>query len=119
MYKRQIESTGDPIGQCILYLQRNYAQQISLEDMARRYFLTPNYFSALFKKRTNQRFVEYLTQLRLERAAEQLRTTDDYVYTITARCGYLDERYFIRQFQKYYHMSPVAYRRLYRRETPD
>lgn len=117
--ERTIESTGDPIGQCILYLQRNYAQQISLEDMARRYFLTPNYFSALFKKRTNQRFVEYLTQLRLERAAEQLRTTDDYVYTITARCGYLDERYFIRQFQKYYHMSPVAYRRLYRRETPD
>lgn len=114
--ERTIERAGDPVNQCILYLQRHYAQQISLEDMARRYYLTPNYFSALFKKRTNRRFVEYLTQLRLEKAAEQLRSTDDYVYTITARCGYLDERYFIRQFQKHYHMSPMAYRRMYRRE---
>lgn len=109
-----LERSGDPISRCILYLQRNYAEQISVEDMARRFYLTPNYFSALFKKRTNQRFVEYLTNLRLEKAAEQLRTTDDYVYAITQRCGYLDERYFIRQFQKHYHMSPVAYRRLHR-----
>ena len=46
--------------------------QISLEEMAQRYALTPNYFAALFKKRTGRRFVEYLTAVRLERAAELL-----------------------------------------------
>ena len=111
-----IQIGNDPINRCLLDLQRRYMDQISLEEMARQYSLTPNYFSTLFKNRTGQRFVEYLTDLRLERAAEQLRETDDFVYEITARCGYMDERYFIRQFQKHYRMSPLTYRRMYRKE---
>ena len=113
--EQAIQSESDPIDQCILHIQNRYMDQISLEEMAQRYALTPNYFSSLFKKRTGRRFVEYLTAVRLERAAELLRETDDFVYQITERCGYMDERYFIRQFRKQYHMSPLAYRRIHRK----
>lgn len=106
------QQTSDPIRHCVSYIQSHYSAQLSLGAMAEMYFLSPNYFSALFKKKMGQGFVEYLTDVRLTKAAEKLRFSDDLIYKIAEDCGYLDARYFIRQFQKKYGMSPAQYRRL-------
>lgn len=113
----QIETTAEqadfPIERCLSYIHEHYSEEITTEDMARMLYLTPNYFSTLFRKKTGRRFIEYLTDLRLERAEYSLRETDDFIYEIARRCGYYDERYFSRIFRSKYGSSPTRYRRLY------
>ncbi len=89
------QQTSDPIRHCVSYIQSHYSAQLSLGAMAEMYFLSPNYFSALFKKKMGQGFVEYLTDVRLTKAAEKLRFSDDLIYKIAEDCGYLDARYFL------------------------
>ena len=55
-------------------------------------------------------FVAYLTSVRLERAVELLRTTEDKTYIIAAQVGYTEPNYFSYVFKKQYGISPSRYR---------
>ncbi|MCY1251201.1 HTH-type transcriptional activator Btr [compost metagenome] len=67
-------------------------------------------FSRLFKKQTGVSFVEYLTQLRMEKAKELLLRPDEKVYEIALAVGYQDSRYFSQIFRKYTGDTPSEYR---------
>ena len=56
---------------------------------------------------------EYVTQLRMEKAQNLLRMTDDTIVLIADKVGYDNEYYFSRKFKAYYGMSPRAYRKIH------
>ena len=60
------------------------------------------------------RFMEYVLQVRLEKASEMLANTDMLVYEIAAACGYEDVGYFVRVYQNNYGISPTNFRRCFR-----
>lgn len=99
------------VEKAVCYVEENYYQELGMEDVARQVFLSPCYFSRLFKQVKGWSFSEYLTQVRMEEARKLLLHTDDLVSEIASRVGYRDARYFSQVFKKIEGCTPVSYRR--------
>jgi two-component system response regulator YesN len=92
------------------YINENYMRDISLDDVSRTVNISPYYFSKIFKEETGEGFVEYLTNLRIEKAKELLSTTEYSMREICKMCGYSDPNYFSRSFKKNAGVTPSDYK---------
>jgi len=99
------------VEKAVRYVEENYPQELSLEDVARQVFLSPCYFSRLFKQVKGWSFSEYLTHVRMEEARRLLLHSDYLISEIAARVGYRDARYFSQVFKKIEGSTPVNFRR--------
>ena len=84
--------------------------QMSLNSVAAQVNLSPNHFSAVFKQEFGQTFKEYLTEVRLKRAKELLRTTTLMAFEIADQVGYNDPHYFSQVFRKQTGLTPMEFR---------
>lgn len=109
----KMQADTRPIRQAKLYIQENYMQPLSLEDVSNLVGFNTSYFSTLFKKETGKNFVEYLTEVRMEMAKELLRDTRKSVLEICANVGYSDLKHFTRRFIKHTGIKPTEYRKIY------
>lgn len=91
-------------------LERDYAGNLKLNELAGAYYYTPSYLSKLFVKYTGMHFSEYLTELRLKKALPLLLQTNLEIGIISDRSGFPNPRAFTQAFQKKYHMRPSRYR---------
>ena len=95
----------------IKYVQENYQQQISLQDLAeRQLFMNASYLSRLFKATTGETFSKYLLTIRLKEAAELLKNSGLRISEIGEYVGFSDSSYFISCFRKQFHMTPKEFR---------
>lgn len=93
------------------YMRENYADpSISLNRVAMVANVSPTHFSAIFSHQMEKTFVEYLTELRMERARELLCCTDMRSREIAPAVGYNDPHYFSFLFKKMNGSSPRDYR---------
>jgi len=99
------------VEKAVRYVEENYHQELSLEDVAKQVFLSPCYFSRLFKQVKGWSFSEYLTQVRMEEARRLLKNTDFQISEVAGRVGYRDARYFSQVFKKNEGRTPVSFRR--------
>lgn len=106
------EENGDVIGQIQNYLEENYADcGLSLNAVAKAYYLNPSYLSRTFKKKTGETLVEYLNRVRLEHACELIKTGDWKVYQLAEQVGIPNADYFSRCFKKYTGMTVNEYKK--------
>lgn len=91
------------------YLHNNLAGA-TLESAAKHVFLNPYYLSKYFKTKTGENFSDFLTKLRMDKAAELLRLTSNKTYEISEAVGYSNAKNFTRMFRSYYGMTPREYR---------
>lgn len=84
-------------------------EKITLEDMAGRLNLNASYFSRLFKRETNQNFIEYVNMLKLQKAKELLNQSEKTVEEISEYLGYANKSYFIKLFKREMGMRPSEY----------
>lgn len=101
------------IEQAMLYLQQNYMNDISLDNCAEHTGTNPFFLSKSFKQVTGKNFIDYLTEIRMEKARELLRDTDLLINDVAERVGY-QHSYFNRIFKKLEGMTPTRYRELSR-----
>ncbi|MBE3580805.1 MAG: response regulator [Thermoanaerobacteraceae bacterium] len=99
------------IEKAVAYIKQSYHRDLSLEEVARHVFLSPCYFSRLFKQVRSENFNDYLTRMRMEEAKKLLLTTDYSVNEIASRVGYRDARYFGQVFKKQEGCTPTAFRK--------
>jgi two-component system response regulator YesN len=92
------------------FINANYTKVVSLQDVAEHVSISKNYMSELFKKVTGQNFIDYLIQLRLNRAKELLKTSTLKIYEVAEISGFNDVKYFSKLFKKIENMSPAEYR---------
>ena len=93
------------------YIKEHYSEpDLSVETLCRHLHMSPAYFSTVFKKETGQTYINYLTEVRLERAVQLLNETDDKTYMIAQKVGYQEQNYFSYVFKKRYGVSPTKYR---------
>ena len=108
--KQSVYNTGELIDQIQLYIQRNYQKNITQEFIASLFYLNRSYLSQLFKKQTGQKFVDYLNDIRMNKAKELLIHSDRKMYQIAKNVGYDNKKYFFRIFKKKIGLSPEQYR---------
>ncbi|OUS76695.1 DNA-binding response regulator [Paenibacillus sp. MY03] len=100
----------DPMEEAKTYIDSRLSQDITLEEVACMVGLTPNYFSALFKKLTNETFVQYRIQKRMEKAKEMLAIPHYRISDIASEVGYEDYPHFTKTFKKIAGITPSEYR---------
>ena len=93
------------------YLEENYADDITLENMASVCNYTKGYYSKLFKQLTGITFTQYLRSYRLEIAADRIRNEKTKISEIAVSCGFSNLSYFSRSFFEKFHITPSDYRK--------
>ncbi|WP_054707115.1 response regulator [Bacillus sp. JCM 19041] len=94
------------------YINKHYQQDLRAAEVAELHFITPNYFSMLFKQETGRSFSEYLNGLRIQKSSELLLNTSNKVFEIAEYVGYKEYKYFVQVFKKQVGLTPTHYRRL-------
>ena len=108
--EKRAEKSTKTIALAKEYILKNFANDISLDDVSREVNISPYYFSKLFKDETGEGFVEYLTNLRIEKAKELLSGTSYSMKEICQMCGYTDPNYFSRIFKKNVGVTPTEFK---------
>lgn len=104
------EANKKVIKEILNLVEDNYMNDISLEWMADKVFLSPSYLSNYFKKETGKSFVKYITSYRLERARDLLQNTNMKIVDISEKVGYCNTSYFCLNFKNHFGISPTQYR---------
>lgn len=97
----------------IRYIRDNYNQDIAINDLAEKFSMSPNYFSAVFKRETGQTTVNFIKDLRLKKACEYLAHSEKSVVEISKEVGYEDSQYFFKVFKKAIGQTPLQYRKVH------
>lgn len=109
--RRQTDTAGHTVETAKEYIRQHYAESdLSVEKLCAYLHLSSTYFSTLFKRETGTSFTAYVTKVRMEAAAEAIRSTEDKTYLIAQRCGYDDPNYFSYVFKRHFGATPTKYR---------
>lgn len=93
------------------YISQHYQEPLSLASLAEHFHFNAVYLSRYIKNHSGYTFTEILTQIRMYRAAQLLKTTTLKNGEICERIGMGDERYWGQVFKKLYGVTPNEYRR--------
>lgn len=88
------------INKAIDFINHNYYMDLNIKELARKFAFNSNYFTTVFKQLTGQTFTKYLTDIRIKKACELLRSTELGMSEIAESIGYTDVQYFYRVFKK-------------------
>lgn len=110
-----VDNVKGTVNKAIDYIISNYTKDVTLDDVASAVNLNPSYFSVYFKQSTGEKFIDYLINLRMERAKELLLNTDYKVSAICDMVGYNQRPYFHRIFKHNTGLTPSEFRNKYRK----
>ncbi|MCE5172977.1 AraC family transcriptional regulator [Paenibacillus profundus] len=101
---------ADVVAQAIQYVHRHYADLITMEKLAAMLDSSPRHLSRLFKQHTGSSPVDYVIQIRMDKARELLLSTGANLQEIAESVGYSDSYYFAKMFKKHVGVAPIRYR---------
>lgn len=93
------------------YINAHFHENISLLDVAENINISKNYLCDIFKKELGVTFINYVTNLRIEKAKEYLTGTDMKMYEVSNAVGYNDYAYFSQIFKKHTGKTLSSYRK--------
>ncbi len=105
---------GVLLGAALKYMQERLHEDLSRDEVAEVASLSPSHFSRMVKQTYGQSFTELLTKMRVDKAREMLVLTEKSLVQICVDCGFSDQSYFTKVFQKVTGRTPGEYRRLHR-----
>ena len=100
----------DVVEKVKLYIEKNYQRNITQELLASLFYVNRSYLSMLFQQREQNKFIDYLNDVRIGKAKELLADTDFKMYKIAKMVGYSNPKYFFRIFKKKAGCTPEEYR---------
>lgn len=95
------------------YMKENYADDLSLEEVARIFGYSPNYLSRMFQKYAGITYKSYLQNVRLGYALKDLEKGKYSITETALRCGFSGSKALARAFQKKYGMLPSEYKEMH------
>ncbi len=109
-----VRETSQPSSDVLLqikqYIKEHFMENITLQQLSDVFYLHPNYLSRLFKEKGGQRFIDYLTTVRVENAKELLANSSLKINDIGPMVGYETPKYFGKIFKETTGMTPREYR---------
>lgn len=104
----QYVSFSDQIKRLVI---QSVGENLSLEEVARRINISPNYICRIFKEEVGETYRSYCIRIKMDYAASLLRNSNLRVNEIGTAVGYSDPAYFNKLFKKQYQCTPVEYRK--------
>ena len=99
------------VRQITKFIEENYAQKITLDDLAAFTHYNRTYLSSFFKNSVGMNFYEYLTRIRFQMAVKDLTVTTKSLTDIAIDNGFSDLRSFNKRFKETFGLSPADYRK--------
>lgn len=109
----QEQRVSRPVRLAKEYIMQNYDRQVTLDEVAEKVFINPNYLSSLFKQKTGIGFSEYVSSVKVEKAKELLQSSFMNINEIAYAVGYTDVKRFSKMFIKNVGIRPSEYRKFY------
>lgn len=94
----------------IEYIHEHYNEQVTLNEVADSIYVSTFYISRMFKKELGKNFVDYLNDVRIEKAKELLKDVKYKTYEVADMVGISDPHYFSKLFKKHSGITPSEYR---------
>jgi len=94
------------------YVLDNVDSDVSIEGISKVLYMNRKYISEVFRQKTGELLIEYITRVKMARAARLLRESGRKTYEIALQLGYKDTEYFSRLFKKHMGITPSEYRNI-------
>lgn len=110
--KQKNEKTDIYFAQITEYIQKNFKNDITVEDVCRHVELSSTYVNKILRYYKSKSLVQYLNEQRIDKACEMLITTDMKIMEIGEAVGFASTKYFIKTFRILKEVTPGEYRKL-------
>ncbi|MBN1498876.1 MAG: helix-turn-helix domain-containing protein [Spirochaetes bacterium] len=111
---RKIETLKNPevekLKHSLIFIEKNYMNKITIDEMAGQSFMSVYYFCRYFKKVLGMTPFNFLNQYRIQMGAKLLKETDLPITSIAFDVGFNDSSYFSKMFQKYMNCTPTDFK---------
>jgi YesN/AraC family two-component response regulator len=104
------QSTGLIIENAKKYINEHYSEEITLNKLSEVVYVNPVYLSRLFKAKTGENFMDYLTKIRMDHAKKLLSDLSLRIYDISELVGYKSRKHFGKVFRDMIGLTPKEYR---------
>lgn len=108
--KESVEVGNLLIRKALDYIELHYAEKIGLKTLSDALYISPNYFSDLFRRHMKVKFSDFLIEYRLKKACILLKKPEYKVSEIAEMVGFRDSTYFSTVFKKTYNLTPLEYK---------
>lgn len=99
------------VAKAVKYIQKNYAEDISLLTLAQHLNISSVYLSQLFKKELGTSPIKFIIHYRIDRAKVLLKETDDSISNIAVKVGFWEPKHFSKTFKRVTGISPMQYKK--------
>lgn len=107
------------VQQAMNYIDKHYAETITLEVIAEKLHISPVYLSVVFKSEAGMNYSKYLASARIEKSKELLKNKAMNLSQVANAVGYESTSYFTNLFRKHTGLKPSEYRRLHQHDIGD
>ncbi|MBQ9836911.1 MAG: helix-turn-helix domain-containing protein [Oscillospiraceae bacterium] len=105
-----LRNYSPPVQKAVTYIEAEPAADLHLQHLARTLNVSAGYLSTLFHKETGKTVTAYVTDVRMDTAANLLRHTQLQVQTVAQHCGIGDVNYFSKVFKRHFGLTPRQFR---------
>lgn len=118
IFQGQKDHDDGPIKKVQEFIETNFANKLTIDELAAQAFLSRRNFERRFKKATSNTVAEYIQRVKIEAAKMSLESSQENVSEVMYSVGYSDTKAFRTLFKRITGVSPVAYRDKYSRKAP-
>src|SRR5690554_1268508 len=117
IFNGQKEHEDEPIKRAQEFIENNYQDRITVDQLADKFAMGRRNLERRFKKSTSNTVIEYIQRVKIEAAKRSLETSRENVNEVMYSVGYSDTKAFRTTFKKITGISPLEYRNRYNKEA--
>ncbi|WP_054023393.1 response regulator [Bacillus sp. FJAT-28004] len=111
--ERDVDRNQAVADQIVKLVSQRYHLPLTVEEIAKEVYLSPNYIRSIFKEKMGETILDYITKVRMNRAADLLKDKSLKVREVAHNVGYENVSYFCSIFHKHRGSTPNEYRKMY------
>jgi len=116
IFQGQKEHDDEPVKQAQEFIEKNFQEKITVDQLASMHALSRRNLERRFKKATCNTVTEYIQRVKIEAAKKNFESSRKNINEVMYDVGYMDTKAFRTTFKKITGLSPVQYRNKYNRE---
>lgn len=105
------KGTRSEVTQVKNYIYQNYQEELSVDILAEKVYLSPGYLSYIFKQETGMNLNRFIKAFRMDKAKELLENSQKKISQIAKEVGFSNNSYFCRSFREYFGVTPESCRK--------